>query len=81
MPLIYYICDCKESLSRFYRISKDIPSKIPCSCGLEMKRQLSGPSNASKIVIDNGIQAKSVEVDLEVIESNLENSDRNFREK
>jgi len=81
MPLIYYLCTCKKSTSKFYRMAKDAPSGFSCECGSEFKRQLSSPSNASKIVIDNGFQAKAVEVDLNIINSNLENSTKDFREE
>lgn len=81
MPLLSYLCECGKYKSKFYRVSKEAPSKLECECGKELKRQLSAPSNASKIVIDNGFQAKSVEVDLNVIASNEENSTKDFREK
>lgn len=81
MPLISYLCSCSKSVTKFYRMVRDVPSGFTCLCGLEMKRQLSTPSNASKIIVDNGIQAKAVEVDLQVIESNLINSTKDFTEK
>jgi len=62
-------------------MSKDAPSSLPCECGGEFKKQLSAPSNASKIIVDNGVMSKAVEVDLEIIKSNEENSVRDFREK
>lgn len=81
MPLICYLCTCKKSVSKFWRVAKEAPSKIICACGLEMSKQLSAPSNASKIVIDNGVQSRQVEVDLNIIKSNEENSTKDFREK
>lgn len=78
MPLIYYLCKCGNSARKFYRVSKEALGGIPCSCGLEMKKQLSPPSNSSKIVVDNGVMAKGVEVDLSVVESNKENSTKDF---
>ena len=54
---------------------------LPCVCGGEFKKQLSAPTNSSKIVVDNGVQAKATEVDLNVVQSNIENSTRDFREK
>jgi hypothetical protein len=79
MPLISYLCSCKKGTSKFFR--KEAPSSIPCECGLEMKRQLSAPSNKSVLTIDNGVMAKSVEVNLDTIKSNEENSTKDFREK
>jgi hypothetical protein len=81
MPLISYLCSCKRVLSKFYRWRNDSPSSIVCECGGEFKRQLSAPSNKSVLTIDNGVMAKSVEVNLETIKSNEENSTKDFREK
>lgn len=81
MPLISYLCKCGKTQSKFFRMSKDALISLPCGCGGEFKKQLSAPSNASKIVVDNGVMAKSVEVDLEIIKSNEENSTKDFREK
>lgn len=81
MPLFYYLCSCKKNQSKFFRQAKEAPGVLPCECGKEYKKQLSAPSNASKLVMDNGVQAKAVEVDLNIIESNIENSTKDFREK
>jgi hypothetical protein len=81
MPLIHYLCECGKFKSKFYRVSKDAPRNFGCECGKEYKKQLSAPSSASKIVVDNGVQAKAVEVDLNIIQSNQENSTKDFREK
>ena len=81
MPLLHYLCSCGLQVSKFYRNAKEAPVKLICVCGGEYKRQLAAPSSKSTIVIDNGIQAKSVEVNLETIKSNEENSTRDFREK
>jgi hypothetical protein len=62
-------------------VAKDAPSGFSCECGLEMKKQLGSPSSTSVVSIDNGLMAKAVEVNLEVIKSNEENSTRDFREK
>jgi hypothetical protein len=81
MPLIYYACKCGNSRSKFYRLGKDALSVIDCECGDKLKKQLSAPSNASKVTIDNGHMAKQVEVDLEMVKSIEENSTKDFREK
>jgi hypothetical protein len=57
------------------------PSGFICECGLEMKKQLSAPSNSSKVVVDNGVQSRAVEVDLAVVADNETNSTKDFREK
>ena len=78
MPLISYLCQCGKKQSKFYRMSKDATSYRPCECGLDAKRQLSSPSNASIITVDNGVQSKAVEVNLEVIKSIEQNSTKDF---
>ena len=81
MPLIYYVCKCGKGSSKFFKLAKEAPSTITCDCGLEFKKQLSSPSSASKIVIDNGLMAKAIEIDLDVVKSNEENSTKDFRIK
>lgn len=81
MPLFNYLCECKESVKKFYRQAKDAPSIVPCKCGKESKRILSVPSNASIVVVDNGLQAKRTEVNLEIVESIKERSTKDFHEE
>lgn len=81
MPLIYYLCSCGKNMSKFYRVAKDALSCIVCECGKEYKKQLSAPNSKSVFVVDNGVQAKAVEVNLDTIKSNEENSIKDFREK
>lgn len=81
MPLLHYLCKCGLQLSKFYRNAKEAPIELTCVCGAGYKRQLSAPSSKSVLTIDNGFQAKAVEVNLETIASNEENSTRDFREK
>lgn len=69
MPIILYKCDnCDNEFKKFHRTSKDILNKIQCDCGGQLGRQLSSPSQRSKIVIDNGVQTKAVEIDREIVE-------------
>jgi len=81
MPLLYYLCCCGKHVSKFYRQAASAPGGFACECGKEYKKQLSAPSSKSVITIDNGVQAKSVEVNLDTIKSNEENSTKDFREK
>ncbi len=82
MPLLNYQCSsCKKGVSKFYKTSKDAPSALACECGGESKRKLSAPGSASVVTIDNGVMSRAVDVNLEVIASNLENSTKDFREK
>lgn len=69
MPIILYKCpDCNSEFKKFHRTSKDILNKIECTCGGQFLRQLSSPSQRSKMVIDNGVQAKATEIDREIVE-------------
>lgn len=81
MPLIAYSCECKYAIKKFYRSAKDAPTSLTCEkCSKEMKKQLSAPSSQSKIVVDNGIQARSVEIIPNIIEINEERANKNYRE-
>lgn len=81
MPLIHYLCNCKHSIKKFHRQGKDAPAYVICSkCGEEAKKQLSAPYSASKIIVDNGSQARSTEVNLEIVEDIKERSSKDFKE-
>jgi hypothetical protein len=82
MPLIHYSCECLYSASKFFRSPKDAPPTFTCvKCGKESKKMLRAPASTSTLIIDNGVQAKRVEVNLEVIEDIKERSTKDFREK
>lgn len=78
MPLISYVCTmCGNHFSEHTKNAVNAKLEAPCKkCGAPSKRTLSAPSNSSKIVVDNGVQARSVEIDLKVIESNRENASK-----
>lgn len=79
MPLIAYSCECGHSEKKLFRQIKDISTNIPCTkCKGQMKKMLSAPSSSSKIVIDNGFQAKSVEILPNIVEINEERSRKNY---
>ena len=69
MPRIPYICStCQKTKKKFYKSSKNIAKQIECECGGELLRQLSSPSSKSTMVVDNGVQAKAVELDRNIVE-------------
>jgi hypothetical protein len=69
MPRILYICNkCSGINKKFYKAISEVQNKIECECGGELVRQLSSPSQRSKMIIDNGVQAKAVELDREIVE-------------
>lgn len=45
-----------------------------------MKKLLSAPSSSSKITVDNGFQARAVEIRPDIVEINEERSNKNLRE-
>lgn len=71
MPLFHYLCSGNHSVKKFYRQAKDAPVVLLCEkCDKESKKMLSAPNSASTIIIDNGFQARSVEVNLDIIADN-----------
>jgi transcription initiation factor IIE alpha subunit len=81
MPLISYLCEGKHVENKFYRQVKDAPASFLCpKCGKDMKKSLSAPSSSSKIVIDNGLQARAVEIIPDIVEINKERSEKNYKE-
>jgi hypothetical protein len=82
MPLIYYLCSCGWDTSKFFRQPKDATSSIQCyKCDKEAKKQLSAPNSRSIVVVDNGVQARKVEVNLQVVKDIESRSTKDFRNK
>lgn len=82
MPLIAYGCECGLVNKKFVRDPKDAdPSLICPKCAKVMKKLLRSATFETKIVIDNGHQAKSVEVNPNIIEMNDIDGDKNYREE
>jgi tetraacyldisaccharide-1-P 4'-kinase len=81
MPLIYYLCSKGHGVSKFFRQAKDAPAVLACECQEEAKKQLKPPSSVSKIIVDNGFQARAVEVNPDIVEINKERSQKDYREE
>jgi hypothetical protein len=82
MPLIAYVCESKHSKSKLFRRVAEAPATIICeTCGKDMKKTLSMPSTSSKITVDNGFQARAVEILPDIIEINEERSKKDYREE
>lgn len=82
MPLIHYQCECSYSTSKFVRHPKDALTEVVCKkCGKNAKKQLKGPSSKSIVVVDNGVQARATEVDMELVEDIEARSTKDFKEK
>jgi len=82
MPLITYTCECKHSISKFFRQAKDSPAFFTCEkCGQEAKKTMSVPTSGSKITIDTPGMARAIEVVPDIIELNQQRSDKNYKEE
>lgn len=69
MPMIVFDCKCGNVKKKFFSNSKKITDNVECDkCKGKMVRQLSPPSQRSKMVVDNGVQAKAVELDREIVD-------------
>lgn len=81
MPIISYQCVNKHIIKKFFREVKKILPLIKCEeCGEDMKKLLSSPSSLSKITVDNGIQARAVEIIPNIVELNQERANKNYKE-
>ncbi len=79
MPRIRYLCECGKEFHYVYQDSKSIQKTMDCpSCAKLAKRQLSAASTTSKFMVDNGLMARAVEIDMAVIESNKERSKKGY---
>ena len=81
MPLIAYSCNCSDVTKKFFRQAKDAPASFICpKCKTDTKKLLSAPSSTSKIIVDNGFQARAVEVNPDIIEINEARANKDYRE-
>lgn len=82
MPLIAYQCNCGHIEKKFMRQAKNVPASFLCpKCNTDqMKKLLSSPSSSSKITVDNGVQARAVEIVPDIIEINKARSEKDYRE-
>ncbi len=75
MPMIKYRCQCGHTPSKLVKRAIDAPSELDCNkCGKKAKRTLSSPASTSKITVDNGLQARAVEMHPNIEEINRERS-------
>lgn len=82
MPIIAYLCECRNITKRFFRGAKEAPQDTFCSmCGKKAIKVLSVPSTSTKITIDDGLQARSVEIIPNIVELNHERSSKDYKEE
>ena len=70
--------ECDNSIDKFFKNAKDIPPFLDCgACGTgKLERTLGAPSSKSTQVIDNGSQARRVEVMNAVVEQEQDKLDK-----
>jgi len=71
--MIKFVCnnlDCDNCITKYYKKAKDIAPFLDCgACGTgKLERTLAAPTAKSTQFIDNGSQARRVEVMQEVVE-------------
>lgn len=67
MPMIIFKCnnpDCKNKITKIFKKDHKVPPFLDCGeCGTgKLERQLGAPSSHKTQIIDNGLQAKKVEL-------------------
>lgn len=77
MPIIEFVCnnpDCDNNIEKYYKDITQIPPFLDCGqCGTgKLERGLGAPSTVSTQIIDNGLQARKVEVKSHVVEQERE---------
>jgi len=80
MPLLNYVCSCGEVLKKYFKSAKDALSTVQCKCGLEAKKSFGSVSSSHKIIIDNGLMARRLEVDPDITQINDERSSKDYTE-
>jgi len=80
--MIHYTCsDCGFTFTKLFR-GAPFPTILGCEqCKGNMKKELSAPSSSSKISVDNGVQARRVEISPDIIETNDARSKKDYREE
>jgi hypothetical protein len=79
--LISYTCnnsDCKNSISKFFKTHTEVAPFLDCgACGTgKLERDFEAPTSKSTLTVDNGSQAKSVEILSDVVEQEREKVNR-----
>jgi hypothetical protein len=85
MPLITYICnnhECRNTITKSFKPKDKIAGYLDCGCCSvgKLERQLGAPSSVTKTKIDNGINARPVEIYENIVEMNEERSRQGGKE-
>lgn len=73
MPIIKFKCnnlDCNNEITKYFKTNEKIPPFLNCGeCGTgKLEKQLSAPGSNKIQIVDNGVQARQVELMDEVVE-------------
>ena len=80
MPRILYRCNnCKKVTPFLLDATKITPTKECGFCGSVAKRTLSAPASEFKIEIDNGVNARVVEINPDILKLNEERREKEKR--
>lgn len=82
MPLINYLCSCGECFKKYLKTAKEAPPFFSCpKCGLEAKKAFGATSSSHKVIVDNGLMARRLEIDPNIMEINDERSAKDYSEE
>jgi hypothetical protein len=82
MPLINYSCSCGEIFKKYLKSAKDAAATMKCSrCGADAKKSFGATSSSHKTIIDNGLMARKLEIDPNIMEINDQRSVTDFTEE
>ncbi len=81
MPLINYICSCGEISKKYFKTAKDVPSTVRCKCESEARRAFGSTSSSHKIIVDNGLMARRLEIDPDIMEINDDRSKKDYSQE
>jgi len=68
----------QEVIKKYYKSVKDVLPVVMCKCGLEAKKVFGTTSSSHKTIVDNGLMARRLEIDPEIMEINDERSARDY---
>jgi transcription initiation factor IIE alpha subunit len=82
MPIMAFVCPDGHIVKKFLRKVPKGELSFRCpGCGKPLSHQLCAPNSQSLVIVDNGVQAKAVEVNLDMVEKIREQSTKDFSEK
>lgn len=73
MPMIRFLCnnlDCGNEITKFFSEPGQVPPFLNCgACGSgKLERTLGAPATKGTQVVDNGLQARRIEVSNDIVE-------------